>query len=183
MKRCSFQKSVVLLILSFTLCSQAFGQDFVRAPWGHLCTTAGRDELILTTTDGRSVRGRCLKVGSDEIQISRSFGRTTRVARTAVLRVEVMRKLGGADRVSSFQEEVGFWLQLETASIVTPLAPLGVLSIPPTIIWAAIGTPVYGIMDLSQNHRRQRCEIQLTPEMYPSAISSCGPVTVRNPQR
>ena len=132
----------------------------IKVHWSDVCRAAAGNELTITTADGKTAEGYCLKVDIDEIQLSTTKQGVVKIARTALSRIEMQH---GAEesRLTSLGRSMRGALKQETGWIFSPAAPLGIAAVPATIAWGIVAAPFCAIGDLANADGNSKQQIQV----------------------
>jgi hypothetical protein len=156
-----------ILALACTLSLHA--ADALETPWSNVCKLASGKQLVLTTADGVTVEGYCIRINADEMGVKTLDSRSITIARSALsslrlrpIKAHQLRFLGGGMR-SGLRHELD-WL-------LSPMAPLGLVSIPATLAWGAAAAPFCLLGELVN---------KLTPEQDIKVLADSVP-TKSNP--
>jgi hypothetical protein len=134
-------------VLAWTL--PAHAADDIHSKWTDLCHVAGRRQLNVTTSDGKTVSGSCTSTDADGLSLN-SNQRVVKIARSTLTRIQMYDPGNGhhlADlgdgMYKSFRKGFG-WL-------FSPAAPLGLVAIPATVAWGAVSAPFCVLGDLGSD--------------------------------
>jgi hypothetical protein len=120
--------------------------DPIETHWNQVCRVANGRELVVTTANGDTVEGYCISIDVDGIRVKTKDGQVTRIARTALARLEMRRSKGR--QLSSLRKEMHEGLKFGFGSLLSPLAPVGLVVVPGTLVWGAVATPFCLLGDL-----------------------------------
>jgi hypothetical protein len=142
-------QSRIILVLtlaaaSMPLCASAA----VEANWNQICRVATGRELLLTTANGDQVRGFCFSVDVDGLGVKTSTGQVTRIARTALTRIEMRRTQGR--QLHALGGVMHDGLKFGVKALFSPFAPVGLVALPGTLAWGAIAAPFCALADLEE---------------------------------
>lgn len=136
-----------LTLAAATLSSQPLhAAAAIETPWNQVCRVADGHELLVTTANGGTVEGYCVSVDVNGIGVGTKDGRVVQVARKALSRLEIRRSKG--HQLSSLRKGMHDGLQFGFNSLLSPLAPVGMVAVPATLAWGAIATPFCVLGDL-----------------------------------
>jgi hypothetical protein len=133
--------------------------DPIETPWNQVCRVANGRELVLTTANGGTVQGYCISIDVNGIGVRTKDGQVSRIARTALARLEMRRSKGR--QLSSLRKEMHDGLKFGFDSLLSPLAPVGLVVVPGTLVWGAVATPFCFLGDLKYKATGKQ-EIKLT---------------------
>jgi hypothetical protein len=125
--------------------------DAIEANWIEVCRVANQHTLTVTTADGATVEGVCLAIDVTQISIQTKDQRVVKVARSALSRID-MSKLRGSKGHELRALGHGLRVGLRQGSdwLFSTSAPLGIVTIPGTLAWAAISAPFCALSDLHE---------------------------------
>jgi hypothetical protein len=127
------------LTAGLALTQYAKAENSMKVVWNQVCLASSGQELLLTTSSGDTITGYCASVTVNELALRDSRGKVVKVARGALARIQMrsperhpLRSLGKGMHNGFHQ---GFeWL-------LSPMAPLGLVTLPGTVAWGAIAAP------------------------------------------
>jgi hypothetical protein len=131
----------------------------LQARWNDLCHVAGTRQLNITTSDGKTLSGKCASTSPDELSLNNNQ-LVVKIARSTLTRIQMydpgtghhLADLGNGMQ-KSFQQ--GFrWL-------FSPAAALGLVTIPATVAWGAVAAPFCVLGDMGSDGPSTQ-EIKLT---------------------
>jgi len=132
--------------------------DTVETNWNQVCRVSHGRELLLTTATGDQVRGSCFSVDVDELGVKTKSGQVTRIARTALARIEMASSRGR--RLHALGNAMHDGLKFGAKTLFSPMAPIGLVALPGTLAWGAIAAPFCALGDL-EDPGSARQEIKL----------------------
>lgn len=158
--------------LAWTLPAHAAGT--IETHWIDVCKLAASgDHLILATVDGETVESKyCVRVNADEIAVTTSDNRTIRIARAALASLRVSSAQG--HQLRSLGKGVHGGLRNGLRWLLSPMAPLGLVSIPATLAWGATAAPFCVLGDLVHKARPDR-EVKLLTDLTPPMPGAVPP--------
>ena len=141
-------KVFIAMILAVTVSSPSLfaADDSVETQWNQVCRVANGRDIVATTSTGEIVQGYCLSIDVNSIGIRTSDGKVAKIARSTLKRLEVHRSKG--HQLSSLGKGVHNGLKFGFDSLLSPLAPLGLVTLPATLVWGAVATPFCVLGDL-----------------------------------
>jgi hypothetical protein len=120
----------------------------IEANWHQICRVSEGRELVLTTATGDAVRGYCFSVDVDGLGVRTKGGQVTRIARTAVTRIEMESAAG--HRLRALGGVMHDGLKLGVKTLFSEFAPVGLVVLPGTVAWGIIATPFCVLGDLGE---------------------------------
>jgi hypothetical protein len=159
------------LFLAWTL--PLFAADSIETQWSDVCKLAGKHQLSLTTVDGDTVDGYCIKINADEIAVTTFDRRTIRIARTALSRLQLHRTKG--HQLASLGKGVRSGLRQGADWLLSPRAILGVVTVPATLAWGATSAPFCILGDLVDKLTPQR-DIKLLADSATPPAPGTAPI-------
>jgi hypothetical protein len=138
--------------------------DTIETPWSNVCKMASGKQLVFTTADGATVEGYCVRINADEMGVRTLDARTITIARTALSTLRLRRFKG--HQLHSLGTGLRAGLRRELDWLLSPMAPLGLVSIPTTIAWSAASAPFCMLGDLVN---------KLTPEQDIKVLADSVP--------
>ena len=143
--------------LLFPLCAPA--QTPAAPPetpvlWPNLCTNTAKELLTVTTDDGDTIQGYCVFVQHDELAVRTLDGKMVRIARSKlknVISVAVQE-----NRLKALGVNMKHGLREGVKMTFSPLAPIGLATIPGTLAWGAVAAPFCIAGDLFGHKPRPR---------------------------
>lgn len=118
--------------------------------WNDVCSATRGHQLTLTTANGHSVDGYCISVDVEEIAVTTKDQRVVKIARTALSRIR-MRSSKKGHQLNSLGRGVHEGLRLGFDWLLSPLAPLGAVTVPATLAWGVVAAPFCILGDLKDN--------------------------------
>jgi hypothetical protein len=100
--------------------------------------------MRIQTSNGNVVEGSCFSVGVDEVAVRTKDQKVVRVARSVLSRIT----LAPDHQVKSLGRDIHHGLATGVHTLFSPLAPLGIVTIPATLAWGAVAAPFCLIGDL-----------------------------------
>ena len=134
------------LLFAITGSSLVHAADRIQVDWTQVCRAAAGNQLAITTTNGDTVDGYCIAVNVNEVSINTDHG-IVKVARTAFSRIQMHRPHKG-HQLRALGNMMRKSLAKESDWLLSPHAPAGLVSIPPTIAWGAVAVPFCLLGDL-----------------------------------
>ena len=116
-----------------------FAQSPIVVPWHGVCAIASGQELIATTDAGESLQGYCVSVNADEILLRTKDNGVVRIARRSLSHLALYRPPVHPFR--SLRKGVQIGLRKGGQWLFSPLALIGIVTIPGTLAWGAISAP------------------------------------------
>jgi hypothetical protein len=138
-------------ILTLTLAAAGMplhAADTVEAQWNQVCRVSEGRELLLTTATGEQVRGFCFSVDVDHLGVRAKSGQVTRIARTTLAHIEMASSKGR--RLHSLGTAMHDGLKFGVKALFSPMAPVGLVTIPGTLAWGAVAAPFCVLGDLGE---------------------------------
>ncbi len=121
--------------------------DPIKVPWNDLCKVAQGRQLTITQANGEIAFGYCTSVNADEISLTGKDRKVLRLARSTLRRIQMDQPTNG-HQLSSLGRGVQHGLQQGSKWLLSPLAPLGIVTVPATLAWGAVAAPFCIISDL-----------------------------------
>jgi hypothetical protein len=140
-------KSFLAVTLAVAVSSPSlFAADSIETHWNEVCRVANGRELVVTTAQGETVQGYCMSIDVNGVGIQTKDGKVAKIARTTLTRLEVYRSKG--HQLSSLGKGVRAGLKFGWESLFSPLAPVGLVTLPGTLAWGAFAAPFCVVGDL-----------------------------------
>jgi hypothetical protein len=118
----------------------------IETPWSDVCKLASGKQLVVTTSDGTTVEGYCIRINASEMGFRTLDSRTITIARAALSSLSLRRIKG--HQLKALGAGVRSGLRHELDWLLSPMAPLGVVSVPATLAWGAAAAPFCMLGDL-----------------------------------
>jgi hypothetical protein len=154
--------------------------DPIETHWSDVCKVSAGNELVLTTLDGATADGYCVRVNVDEIAITTLDHRTIHVARATLASLQVRHSHAKGHQLKSLHKEIHEGLREELSWLLSPMAPLGLVAVPATLAWGAVAAPFCMLGDLVSKITPADQEIKLLADSAPAASATALP-TKSNP--
>lgn len=139
--------------------------DSIEANWNQVCRVAIQHTLTVTTADGATVEGVCVAIDVNQISIETKDHRIVKIARSALSRIDMSKLTAtGGHELRSLGRGIRAGVRQGVAWTFSTSAPLGLVTIPATLGWAAISAPFCAIADLHQkftHESRQKQQIKI----------------------
>lgn len=148
MKRNVTSRAVRVTVLIAAGMSTGWAADSPAVPWASICRVAGTRELTITTQEGKTVQGYCTSINVTAISVADPNGRVVKIARSALGRIRVRRAPARGHALASLGRGMRAGLGFGLSSLSTPAAPLGLITLPGTLVWGAAAAPFCLIGDL-----------------------------------
>ena len=100
----------------------------------------------MTTANGDTTAGYCFSINSDEIAVTTMDHKVVKIALSALSRIDVHRTKG--HQVSSLANGMHQGFKWGFDSMLSPLAPLGIVAVPGTLAWGVVAAPFCLLGDL-----------------------------------
>lgn len=113
--------------------------DLIEVSWNQVCKMANGRELIVTTVNGQTTEGYCVSIKVDEIAVTTMDHKVVKIARSALSRIDVHRTKG--HQLSSLAKGMHESFKWGFDSLLSPWAPLGIVSVPGTLAWGVVAAP------------------------------------------
>ena len=123
----------------------AFADGPTQVPWKDFCRVAGGRQLNIVTNSGENVSGYCASITVDEVSLRTPSG-IVKIARSTLSHIQLERSQGR--QLSSLGRGVREGLKQGADWLLSPSAPLGIITIPGTLAWAAVAAPFCALGDL-----------------------------------
>jgi hypothetical protein len=162
-------------VLSWTVPLHA--ADPIETHWDDVCKVSAQSQLSLTTADGETVEGVCIHINADEIAVTTFDHRTIHIARAALSSLQLRRTEG--HQLKSLGKGLHRSLRTELRWLLSPQAPMGLVSIPATLAWGVAAAPFCVLGDLVNKATPAR-DIKLLADSAPAAPATAQP-TKSNP--
>lgn len=133
----------------------------IEARWTDVCRIANQRELTLKTRTGESVEGYCVAIDVNRVSIRSNGNAIIGVARSTLAKIEVTSHKD--HQLRSLQRSVHHGLKWSVRNVLTPVAPVAIVSIPITLAWGASASPFCLLGDLLAIGSRKR-EIRIIPD-------------------
>ena len=118
----------------------------IETPWNQICQVAGGNRLTIATTTGEKLEGSCLSTNADEQSLKALDGRVVKIARSTLARIDMLRTRNGGRHL----ESLGKGLHWGLGVLFSPLAPLGLVVVPPILAYDAVAAPFCWIGDMAE---------------------------------
>jgi hypothetical protein len=120
----------------------------IKVPWNDLCKVAQGRQLTITLANGETAFGYCTSVNADEISLASKDKKVVKVARSALRRVQMYQSTNNGHQLSALGRGVHKGLGQGADWLLSPYAPLGIVTVPATLAWGAVAAPFCIISDL-----------------------------------
>jgi len=121
--------------------------------WRDLCSASQNSLLIVTTSAGQTVEGRCLTVSETELTLSTEDHGLVKIAR-ATLSKTLMKTGRGNHELRNLHRDVHELLKREVSGLLTETGPLDLIAIPPTLAWEVAAAPFCALGDLRNSFEK-----------------------------
>ncbi|HXP88604.1 MAG TPA: hypothetical protein VN841_27990 [Bryobacteraceae bacterium] len=111
----------------------------IEVHWNEVCRVAADHRLVITTVTGDTVAGYCMSINVDEMAVTTQDRQVVKIARTALSKIQMHRSKG--HQLSSLGKGVRAGLGYGMKSLLSPYAPIGIVTVPATLAWGAVATP------------------------------------------
>lgn len=138
--------------------------DSVESKWNDVCQVASDRTLTLTSADGSTVEGYCVGIQVDSISIQTSHG-PVQVARASLSRIEMaVRRHPKGHELRDLGHGIKEGLRQGVDWTFSTSAPLGIVTFPAVLGWAAVSAPFCALSDLHEkitheSKRRQQIKV------------------------
>lgn len=126
----------------------AFADSPTEVPWKDFCRVAGDRQLDIVTSSGENISGYCAVITVDEVSIRTPKG-IVKLGRAALTHISMERSKGR--QISSLGHSIRSSLKQGTDWLLSPAAPLGIVTIPGTLAWGAVAAPFCLLGDLKHH--------------------------------
>lgn len=126
----------------------ALADSRTEVPWKDFCRIAGDRQLDIVTSSGESISGYCAVITVDEVSIRTPNG-IVKLGRATLTHITMERSKGR--QLSSLGHGMRTGLKQGTNWLFSPLAPLGIVTIPGTLAWGAVAAPFCLVGDLKHH--------------------------------
>jgi hypothetical protein len=137
------------LLSTFVLCTLAAWTPMhaadLQARWSELCHVAGGHQLNVTTSDGKTVSGACLKTDADALSLTANQ-RVVEIARSTLSRIQMYQP--GGHRLADLGDGMSKSFRRGFSWLFSPAAAMGLVAIPATVAWGAVAAPFCLLGDL-----------------------------------
>jgi hypothetical protein len=120
--------------------------DPIQVPWNQVCRVAYERQLSITLANGDIVLGYCMSINVDEIALTSKGHKVVKIARSAFQRIQMKPK---EHQLKSLGRGVRKGLHQGSDWLLSPYAPLGIVTIPATLAWGAVAAPFCLLGDLA----------------------------------
>ena len=120
--------------------------DQIEVNWKQICRVANGREPIVTTANGDTTEGYCFSISIDEIAVTTMDHKVVKIARSTLSRIDMHRTRG--HQFSSLVKGMHQGFNWGFDSMLSPLAPLGIVAVPGTLAWGAVAAPFCLLGDL-----------------------------------
>jgi hypothetical protein len=167
----AFRFSFLTLAAALAWTLPAHAADPIETHWSDVCKLAASgDHLILATVDGETVESKyCVRVNADEIAVTTWDNRTIRIARAALSSLRLSSAQG--HQLKSLGKGLHSGLRTGLRWLLSPMAPLGLVTVPATLAWGATAAPFCVLGDLVHKARPER-EVKLLADLAPPVPSA-----------
>jgi hypothetical protein len=121
--------------------------DAVQVVWTNVCGVATGRTLTVTSADGSTVEGHCMAIQVDSISVQTRNG-PVKVARAAVSRIEMAVSRREGHQLHRLGDGIRKGLQQGLDWTFSTFAPLGIVTVPAVLGWAAVSAPFCALGDL-----------------------------------
>jgi hypothetical protein len=151
MKHTSLQHlHAALLLAAFLGSLPLHAADSVESNWNDICRVATNRPLTLTSADGSTVEGYCVAIQVDSISIQTSRG-PVKVAKASLSRIEMAaHSHPKGHELRDLGHGVQKGLRQGVDWTFSTSAPLGIVTIPAVLGWAAVSAPFCALSDLHE---------------------------------
>lgn len=126
----------------------AFADGPTEVPWKDFCRIAGDRQLEIVTSSGENISGYCAVITVDEVSVRTPNG-IVKIGRAALAHIQMERSQGR--QLSTLGHGIRGGLKQGTDWLLSPSAPLGIVTIPGTLVWGAISAPFCLLGDLKHH--------------------------------
>jgi hypothetical protein len=168
----AFRSSFLALSAAMAWTLPLHAADPIETHWADVCNVATGQQLVLTTADGATVEGYCIRINAEEMGIRTLDSKTVTIARAAPSRLQLRRKKGG--QLASLGHGLRTGLRDETGWLLSPMAPLGLVAVPATLAWGAMSAPFCALGDLVAKLTPPQREIKLIADSAPATRRLTG---------
>jgi hypothetical protein len=123
----------------------AGAKDPMTAPWDGLCGAIGWHDVSITTRSGKTLKGACFSTNARQLTLGRGQ-KVVKIDRTEILRIR-LRPYNRHRLLPKLGDQVADMFVLGSFSLATPAAPMGILLIPVSLAYGAVGTPICAVHD------------------------------------
>lgn len=144
-----FEHGAIVILTVLTMAGSPLplaAADSNEVPWNQVCQVAQGRELLVTTTNGAPVAGYCVRIDVKAITVETNDHRYVKIARDTLTRIEMRRAKG--HQLSSLGKGMRQGFHFGFDSLLSPLAPLGIVVVPATVAWGAVAAPFCLLGDL-----------------------------------
>jgi len=138
--------SLVAVLAAAIACHPALAADPIQVQWNQVCHAAGGREVTVTTASGEIVQGDCFAVDVNQIAVKTKDKGIVKVARKSLSRIDVYRAKD--HQLRALANNVRKGLNFGWDSMLSPIAPVGIVAIPATLAWGAVSAPFCVLGDL-----------------------------------
>ena len=132
--------SIVLTALVMAVSSLPLNAaEPLKVNWNQVCQAADGRELTVTTANGETTQGYCFSIKVDEIAVTTKDHNVVKIARSTLARIDVHRTKG--HQLSSLGKGMHDGLKWGFDSMLSPLAPVGIVAVPATLAWGVVAVP------------------------------------------
>lgn len=129
-------------------CVPAFADGTTEIPWQDFCRIAGNRQLEIVTSSGGNVSGYCARITVDEVSLRTPNG-IVKLGRTALSHIRMERSKGR--QFANLSRGVRDGLKQGADWLLSPSAPLGIVTIPGTLAWGVVAAPFCLLGDLKHH--------------------------------
>ena len=122
----------------------------IQVHWNEVCRVAADRQLVITTADGNTVEGYCVSITVDQMAVTTPDRQIVKIARTALSRIQMHRSPGHQQghQLRSLGQGMRTGLRYGFKSLLSPYAPIGIVTVPATLAWGAVAAPFCLLGDL-----------------------------------
>jgi hypothetical protein len=165
-KLTAFRFPFLALFAALTPAASLHAADTIETHWNDVCKTAAGNQLIVTTADGNTVEGVCIRINADEIAVATLDHRTIHIARTALSSLRMRRVKG--HQLKALGRGMRAGLRQELVWLLSPEATLGLVALPATLAWGAVTAPFCILGDLVSKIAPER-DVKLVADSTPGS--------------
>jgi hypothetical protein len=164
----AYRVSFLALSAALTCTTPLRADDPIETPWNDVCKVASGQQLTVTTIDGATVEGYCIRINADGMGFRTLDSQAITIARTAISRVR-LRAIKGR-QLKSLGKGLQSGLRQEAQWLLSPAAPLGLVALPATLAWGAAAAPFCMLGDFVSKIMPER-DIKLLADPAPTKNS------------
>jgi hypothetical protein len=122
--------------------------------WRNLCASTAKELMVVTTESGDTIQGYCVSVQHDELTVRTTDGKIVKIARGTLSKV--LARTVPENRLQALGRDMRHGLHEGVKMTFSPLAPVGLVTIPGTLAWGAVAAPFCILGDLFGEQSSQR---------------------------